>query len=81
MYGQTYGYRTSLSKLMVNHIKKKFDKLIKYKNIKNNTNILDIGSNDGTFLNFFARKNKNLNYMELIRLQKNLKNIIIKELI
>ena len=58
MYGQTYGYRTSLSKLMVNHIKKKFDKLIKYKNIKNNTNILDIGSNDGTFLNFFARKNK-----------------------
>ena len=58
MYGQTYGYRTSLSKLMVNHIKKKFDKLIKYKNIKNNLNILDIGSNDGTFLNFFARKNK-----------------------
>ena len=80
MYGQTYGYRTSLSKLMVNHIKK-FDKLIKYKNIKNNTNILDIGSNDGTFLNFFAKRTKNLNYMELIRLQKNLKNIIIKELI
>ena len=59
MYGQTYGYRTSLSRLMVNHIKKKFDKLIKYKNIKNDSSILDIGSNDGTFLNFFAIKTKN----------------------
>ncbi len=58
MYGQTYGYRTSLSELMVNHMKKKFQK---FKNIKNNSNILDIGSNDGTFLNFFAKKKGNIN--------------------
>ena len=30
--------------------------------IKNQSNILDIGSNDGTFLNFFAKKNKNYNF-------------------
>jgi NDP-4-keto-2,6-dideoxyhexose 3-C-methyltransferase len=61
MYGETYGYRTSLSNLMVNHMKNKFIKIIKNKKILNNKNlILDIGSNDGTFLNFFAKKNKNL---------------------
>ena len=43
-------------------MKKKFIKISKNKNIVNNGNfILDIGSNDGTFLNFFAKKNKNLN--------------------
>lgn len=51
MYGLTYGYNTSLSPLMVNHMKQK------YKFLKLNYNkllkgqILDIGSNDGTFLN------------------------------
>ena len=49
MYGSTYGYRTSLSKLMVNHMKKKFNKFIKLDNLKKDSNILDIGSNDGTF--------------------------------
>ena len=59
MYGSTYGYRTSLSKLMVNHMKK-FNKFIKLDNLKR-FNILDIGSNDGTFLNFFSKLNKKLN--------------------
>ena len=59
MYGETYGYRTSLSPLMVKHMKDKY-KIIK-KNFKKNSMILDIGSNDGTFLNFFAKDNyKNL---------------------
>ena len=61
MYGSTYGYRTSLSKLMVNHMKKKFNKFIKLDNLKKDSNILDIGSNDGTFLNFFSKLNKKLN--------------------
>jgi len=52
MYGLTYGYNTSLSPLMVNHMKKKFLFLkANYKNILKDQ-ILDIGSNDGTFLNF-----------------------------
>lgn len=62
MYGSTYGYRTSLSKLMIDHMSEKFKLILKKKIIsKINDNILDIGCNDGTFLNFFAKKNyKNL---------------------
>ncbi len=52
MYGKNYGYRTSLSQLMINHIKEKFDRIKKEKRIRN---ILDIGCNDGTFLNYFAK--------------------------
>ena len=61
MYGETYGYRTSLSPLMINHMKNKFKKIIEKKITKENSPMLDIGSNDGTFLNFFANKKyKNL---------------------
>jgi len=57
MYGLNYGYRTSLSQLMINHIKEKYLKI--NKEIKNKkTKILDIGCNDGTFLNFFSKKKK-----------------------
>ena len=58
MYGTTYGYRTSLSKLMISHIKEKYKKILKMKIIKNGSIILDIGSNDGTFLNFFTNNKK-----------------------
>ena len=58
MYGSTYGYRTSLSKLMINHIKMKYEKISKFIKFKKGSNILDIGSNDGTFLNFFDNKKK-----------------------
>ena len=60
MYGLNYGYRTSLSPLMINHMKKKYLSLKKDLS-KKNCNILDIGCNDGTFLNFFQNfKNLNL---------------------
>jgi NDP-4-keto-2,6-dideoxyhexose 3-C-methyltransferase len=61
MYGLTYGYYTSLSPLMIKHIKEKFKFINKQKFLKNRSYILDIGSNDGTFLNFFSKKNKNFN--------------------
>jgi NDP-4-keto-2,6-dideoxyhexose 3-C-methyltransferase len=55
MYGLTYGYNTSLSPLMVNHMKKKF-KFLKQNYLKLlKGQILDIGSNDGTFLNFLGK--------------------------
>jgi hypothetical protein len=54
LYGKTYGYRSSLNPLMVDHLKKKFQKLNKNLKIKKTDKILDIGSNDGTFLNFFS---------------------------
>ena len=55
MYGLTYGYNTSLSPLMVNHMKEKF-KFLKsnYKKLLKGQ-ILDIGSNDGTFLNLLKK--------------------------
>jgi NDP-4-keto-2,6-dideoxyhexose 3-C-methyltransferase len=62
MYGQTYGYRTSLSRLMVNHMRTKYLNIKKNKFIKNNSNILDIGSNDGTFLNFFLKDKVKANF-------------------
>ena len=62
MYGSTYGYRTSLSKMMISHMKKKYKKILKMNVIKDGSNVLDIGSNDGTFLNFFINKKKKLNY-------------------
>ena len=58
MYGETYGYRSSLSKLMVNHLKNKFLKVKKIIKLKKNSNILDIGSSDSTFLNFFSNEKK-----------------------
>jgi 2-polyprenyl-3-methyl-5-hydroxy-6-metoxy-1,4-benzoquinol methylase len=61
MYGSEYGYKTSVSKLMINHLKEKFIRLKKLNILKKNSNILDIGSNDGTFLNFFIDTNNNLN--------------------
>ena len=61
MYGSDYGYKTSVSNLMINHLKEKFIKLKKYSLYKKKSNILDIGSNDGTFLNFFSKYKKNLN--------------------
>ena len=51
MYGLTYGYNTSLSPLMVDHMRNKFKFLeSNYKKLLKGQ-ILDIGSNDGTFLN------------------------------
>ena len=61
MYGLTYGYRTSLSPLMIRHIKNKYNYIIKKKYLKKNSSLLDIGSNDGTFLNFFSNNNKKYN--------------------
>ena len=58
MFGETYGYQSSISKLMTNHLKKIYQKLVLKKYIDNKSSIIDIGSNDGTFLNFFKKSNK-----------------------
>jgi hypothetical protein len=58
LFGNNYGYRSGLNKTMVKHLKKKAKKLSNFLKLKKNDFILDIGSNDGTFLNSF---NKNIN--------------------
>ena len=49
MYGSNYGYMSSLNSSMEKHLKVKSQNLIKKYNLNKNKNILDIGSNDGTF--------------------------------
>ena len=60
MYGLTYGYWTSLSQLMINHMRKKVIKLKKSKKLKKYSRVLDIGSSDPTFLNLLKKISKNL---------------------
>ena len=45
--GEKYGYQSSISKLMKNHLYKIYKSLKKF--VENNSFVLDIGSNDGTF--------------------------------
>ena len=42
---------------MTNHLEKIYKNLITKKFINNTSSVLDIGSNDGTFLNFFKKTN------------------------
>ncbi len=58
MYGDNYGYMSSLNKSMESHLKLKSINLLKKYNLKKKDNVLDIGSNDGTFLSFFSKKLK-----------------------
>ena len=71
MYGEDYGYRSGLNASMVKHLEEKTEKIKSIISLNNNDIILDIGSNDGTTLNFF--KNSNL---ELIGIDPTAKNFI-----
>ncbi len=75
LYGKNYGYRSGLNPTMVNHLKTKFNSLTNKLRINKHDLILDIGSNDGTFLNFF--KNNSRCYgidPSIIKLKKYYKN-------
>lgn len=53
MYGENYGYRSSLNESMKYHLKDIAEKLIQRFPETQKCTIVDIGSNDGTFLDFF----------------------------
>ena len=57
MYGENYGYLSSLNPHMVKHLKVKSEKLKKISNLGNQDTVIDIGSNDGTFLSNFKSSN------------------------
>ncbi len=80
MYGSTYGYRTSLSKYMIDHMLNKFKKLNKKKFVKKGSSVLDIGSNDGTFLNFFAKKSGDISLFGMDPSSKKFKNFYNKKI-
>jgi len=60
MYGQTYGYRSSITKTMRDHLKSISDLSLFWHKKKSLKNVLDIGSNDGTLLGFFKEKSLNI---------------------
>lgn len=53
MYGETYGYRSSLNRSMVEHLGKKVQQLLAINPVRAGDVVLDIGSNDGTSLGFY----------------------------
>lgn len=54
MYGETYGYRSSLSQTMVNHLAGVVLRAKAWVKLCANDNVLDIGCNDGTLLASYA---------------------------
>ncbi len=58
MYGKNYGYMSSLNKAMEFHLKLKSKYLFNTYKLKKGNSVLDIGSNDGTFLGFFKKNLK-----------------------
>jgi len=56
MYGNNYGYMSALNNSMIQHLNKKALNLKKITDLKQGDLVLDIGSNDGTFLSFFSNK-------------------------
>jgi methylation protein EvaC len=59
MFNRNYPFFTSSSKYMVKHFKE-YSKWIKKNYFKNNINVIEIGSNDGSFLKNFKSKNNNI---------------------
>jgi SAM-dependent methyltransferase len=53
MYGENYGYRSSLNRTMVKHLKQKVHQLVERYPLNPKDLVLDIGSNDGTLLSFY----------------------------
>jgi len=53
MYGFNYGYRSGLNISMLKHLKNIYDDLANFVSLEKDDLIIDIGSNDGTFLKFF----------------------------
>jgi hypothetical protein len=55
MYGDNYGYLSSLNLHMIKHLKSKSDKLKKISQLEKGDIVIDIGSNDGTSLKNYSK--------------------------
>ena len=55
MYGENYGYRSGLNQSMVEHLRDKVRRITGLDLLRSGDLIVDIGSNDGTTLGFYAQ--------------------------
>ena len=60
MYGLNYGYRSGLNKSMVSHLHAKVDRILSLINLEAGDLVIDIGSNDGTTLAAYPKRDLNL---------------------
>jgi NDP-4-keto-2,6-dideoxyhexose 3-C-methyltransferase len=56
MYGDNYGYRSGLNASMVAHLESSAQRIQQVADLDPRAIVLDIGSNDGTFLSFFPER-------------------------
>ena len=56
MYGDNYGYRSSLNSSMVFHLRNKVREIERMLELKDNDLVIDIGSNDGTTLKQYSNE-------------------------
>lgn len=56
MYGENYGYRSSLNQSMVRHLQSKVALLMQLQPLAAGDVVLDVGSNDGTLLSFYPQE-------------------------
>lgn len=67
MYGDNYGYRSGLNSSMVNHLDTKAQELIDRYHVSRGDVVIDIGSNDGTFLNAFDESTTRIGFDPTIK--------------
>ena len=60
MYGENYGYRSSLNRTMVDHLHDVVDSLLARVAVGTDDVVLDVGSNDGTLLSFYPENGPTL---------------------
>lgn len=56
LYGETYGYRSSLNRSMVDHLQRKIKRILQKVTLRPGDMVVDIGSNDSTLLQSYSTK-------------------------
>lgn len=80
MYGENYGYRSSLNQSMINHLRISLNKIISKVTLEANDLVIDIGCNDGTLLGFYP-DNLNLKLLGVDPVGKYFKHYYKKNII
>ena len=79
MYGNSYGYWTGLSDLMINHMKKKVEWLKKSKKILKKSVLWILDCSDPTFLKLLKKVDKSLELFAVGHILMILLKLVLKE--